>query len=174
MEPGKGLLFQSQRKAMPKNVQTILQLHSSHRPARSCSKSSQLYFSSMWPENFQMYKLDLEKAEEPEIKLPTYAESLRKQESSRKKIYSYFIDYSKVFDCVDYNKLCKVLREMGISDHLTWLLRNPYTGQEAIVRTGHGTTDWFQIGKGVHQDCILSPCLFNLYTEYIMQNGGLE
>ena len=83
-----------------------------------------------------------------------------------------FIDYAKAFDCVDHNKLWKILKEMGISDHLTCLLRNLYAGQEATVRTGHGTTDWFKIGKGVHQGCILSPCLFNLYAEYIMKNAG--
>ena len=85
-----------------------------------------------------------------------------------------FIDYAKAFDCVDHNKLWKILKEMGISDHLTCLLRNLNASQEATVRTGHGTTDWFQTGKGVHQDCILSPCLFNLYAEYIMQNAGLD
>ena len=85
-----------------------------------------------------------------------------------------FIDYDKVFDCVDHNKLWKILKEMGIPDHLTCLLRNLYAGQEATVRTGVGTTDWFQIGKGVHQGCILSSCLFNLYAEYIMRNTGLE
>ena len=85
-----------------------------------------------------------------------------------------FIDYAKAFDCVDQNKLWKILKEMGISDHLTCLLRNLNASQEATVRTGHGTTDWFQTGKGVHQDCILSPCLFNLYAEYIMQNAGLD
>ena len=116
--------------------------------------------------NLQMFKLNLEKSEEPEIKLPTYAGSLKKQESSRKNIY--FIDYTKVFDCVDHNKLWKILQEMGIPDHLTCLLRNLYAGQEATVRNGHGKTDWFQIRKGVRQCCILSLCLFNLYAEYIM------
>ena len=96
------------------------------------------------------------------------------QESSRKKIYFCFIDYAKAFDCVDYNKVWKILQEMGIPDHLTFCLRNLYAGQEATVRTGHGTTDWFQIGKGVCQGCILSPCLFNLHAEYLMQNAGLE
>ena len=114
---------------------------------------------------FQMLKLVLEKAEEPEIKLPTSAGSWKKQESSRKNIYFCFIDYVKAFDCVDHNELWKILKEMGIPDHLTCLLRNLYAGQEATVRTGHGTTDWFQIGKGVRQGCILSPCLFNLYAE---------
>ena len=121
-----------------------------------------------------MFKLVLEKAEEPEIKLPTSARSWKKQESSRKNIYFCFIDYAKAFDCVDHNKLWKILQEMGIPDHLTCLLRNLYAGQEATVRTGHGTTDWFQIGKGAHQGCILSPCLFNFYAEYIMRNAGLE
>ena len=85
-----------------------------------------------------------------------------------------FIDYAKAFDCVDHNKLWKILKEMGIPDHLTCLLRDLYAGQEANVRTGHGTTDWFQIGKGISQGCILSPCLFNLYAEYIMRNAGLD
>jgi len=89
-------------------------------------------------------------------------------------IYFCFIDCAKVFDCVDHNKLWKILKEMGIPDHLICLLRNLYAGQEATVRTGHGTTDWFQTGKGVHQGCILSPCLFNFYAEYIMRNAGLE
>ena len=109
------------------------------------------------------FKLDLEKAEEPEIKLLTSVKSSKKQKSSRKNVS---IDYVKAFDCVGHNKLWKKLKEMGISDHLTYLLRNLYVGQEATVRTGHGTMDWFQIGKGVHQGCILSLCLFNLYAEY--------
>ena len=92
----------------------------------------------------------------------------------QKNIYFYFIDYAKAFDCVDHNKLWKILQEMGIPDHLTCLLRNLYAGQEATVRTGHRTSDWFQTGKGVHQGCILSPCLFNLYAVYIMRNSGLE
>ena len=121
-----------------------------------------------------MFKLDLEKAEEPEIRLPTSARSQKKQENSRKNIYFCFTDCTKVFDCVDHNKLWTILQEMGIPDHLTCLLRNLYVGQEATVRTGHGTTDWFQIGKGVRQGCILSPCLFNLDAEYIMRNAGLE
>ena len=112
--------------------------------------------------NFLMFKLGLEKAEEPEIKLPTSTGSSKKQESSRKTSFC-FIDYAKAFDYVDQNKLWKILKEMAIPDHLTCLLRNLYEGQEATVRTGHGTTDWFQIGKGVRQGCILSPCLFNFY-----------
>ena len=94
--------------------------------------------------------------------------------NKEKNIYSCFIDYAKAFDYVDHNKLWKILQEMGIPDHLTCLLRNLYAGRELTVRTGHGTTDRFQIGKGVHQGCILSSCLFNLYAEYIMRNTGLE
>ena len=121
-----------------------------------------------------MFKLVLQKAEKPEIKLPTSAGSSKTQESSRKNIYFCFIDYDKAFDCVDHNKLWKILREMGIQDHLTCLLRNLYAGQEATVRTGHGTTEWFQIGKRVHEGCILSLCLFNLNAKYIMWNTGLD
>ena len=98
----------------------------------------------------------------------------RKAREFQKNIYFCFIDYAKASDCVDHNKLWKILQEMGIPDHLTCLLRNLYAGQEATVRTGHGTTDWFPIGKGVCQGCILSPCLFNFYAEYIMRNAGLE
>ena len=123
--------------------------------------------------NFLMFKLVLDRAEEPEIKLPTSAGSWKKQESSRKNIYFCFIDYAKAFDFVVHNKLWKKLQEMGLPDHLTCLLRNLYAGQEATVRIGHGTTDWFQIGKGVRQSCILSLCLFNFYAEYIMRNAGL-
>ena len=111
--------------------------------------------------------MDLEKAEEPEIKLPTSIRSQKKQENSRKTSASA-IDYAKAFDCVDHNKLWKILKAMGIPDHLICLLRNLYAGQEAIVRTRHGTMDWLQIGKGVHQGCMSSPCLFNLYADYIV------
>ena len=128
----------------------------------------------MWTMNFQMVKLVLEKAEEPEIKLQTSIGSLKKQESSRKNIYFCFIDYAKAFDCVDHNKLWKILKEIEIRCHLTWLLRNLYADQEATVRPEHGTTDWFQIGKEICQDCILSPCLFNVYAEYIMWNASLD
>ena len=117
--------------------------------------------------NFQIFELDLEKAEDPKIKLPTSIGSSKKQEF-QKNIYFCFMDYAKAFDCVDHNKLWKILQEMGIPDHLTCLLRNLYACQEVTLRTGHGATDWFQIRKGVHQGCILSPCLFNLYAEYVM------
>ena len=99
---------------------------------------------------------------------------MEKAREFQKNIYFCFIGYAEAFDCVDHSKLWKILKEMGIPDHLTCLLRNLYAGQEATVRTGHGTTDWFQIGKGVPQDCILSPCLFNIYAEYIMRNAGLK
>ena len=99
---------------------------------------------------------------------------IEKARESQKNIYFCFIDYAKAFDCVDHNKLGKFLQEMGIPDHRTCLLRNLYAGQEAIVRTGHGTTDWFQIGKGLRQGCILSRCLFNLYAEYIIRNAWLD
>ena len=99
---------------------------------------------------------------------------MEKAREFQKNIYFCFLDYAKAFDCVDHNKLRKILKEMGTPNHLTCLLRNLYAGQEATVKTGHGTTDWFQIGKGVRQGCLLSPCLFNLYAEYIMRNAGLE
>ena len=99
---------------------------------------------------------------------------IKKGREFQKNIYFCFIDYAKAFDCVDHNQLWKILKEMGIPDHLIWLLRNLYAGQEETVRTGHGTTDWFQIGRGVPQGCILSPCLFNLYAEYIIRNAELE
>ena len=120
-----------------------------------------------------MFKLVLEKAKEPEIKLQTSAGSWKKHESSRKTSASALLAMPKT-DCVDHNKLWKILKEMGIPDHLTCLLRNLYADQEATVRTGNGTTDWFQIGKGVRQGCILSPCLFNFYAEYIMRNARLD
>ena len=99
---------------------------------------------------------------------------IKKAREFQKKHLFCFIDYAKAFDCVNHNKLWKILKEMGIPDHLSCLLRNLYAGQEAAVRTGHGTTDWFQIGKGVRQSCILSPCLFNFYAECIMRNSGLD
>ena len=99
---------------------------------------------------------------------------IEKAREFQKNIYFCFIDYAKAFDCGDYNELWKILREMGLPDHLTCLLRNLYAGKEATVTTGQGATDWFQIGKGVCQGCILSPCLLNLYVEYIMRNAGLD
>ena len=118
-----------------------------------------------------MSKLGLEKAEEPEIKWPTSVGSSKKQENSRKR--SALLTTPKPLT-VDHKILWKILQEMEIPDHLTCFLRNLYAGQEVTIRTGHGTTDWFQIGKGVRQGCTLSPCLFLLYAEYIMRNAGLE
>ena len=120
-----------------------------------------------------MFKLVLEKAEEPEIKLPTSAGSWKKQESSRKTSTSVLYTMPKPLT-VWITTNWKILQEMGIPDHLNCLLRNLYAGQEAIVSTGHGTTDWLQIGKGVRQGCMLSPCLFNFYAEYITRNPGLD
>ena len=123
--------------------------------------------------NFQMFKMDLEETEEQEIKLPTSAGSWKKQKSSRKTSISALLTMPKpltVWITINW----KILKEMGTPDHLTCLLRNLYIGQEATVRTGHGTTDWFQIGKGVYQGCVLSPCLLTLYGDYIMQNAGLD
>ena len=119
-----------------------------------------------------MLKLDLEKSEKPEIKLPTSSGSLKKQENSRKT--STFALLTMPKPLTDHNKQWKILKEIGVPDHLTCILRNLYAGEEAIVRTGRGTTDWFQIGKRVHQGYILSPCLFNFYAEYIMRDTGLE
>ena len=123
--------------------------------------------------NFQVFKLVLEKAEEPEIKLPTSAGSSKKQESFRKTSTPALLTMPKPLTVWIITNW-KNLQEMGIPDHLTCLLSNLYAGQEATVKTGHGTTDWFQIEKGVHQGYILSPCLFNLYAEYIMRNAGLD
>jgi len=123
--------------------------------------------------NSQTVKLDLEKVEEPEIKLPISIGSSKKQKSSRKTSISALLTTPKPLIVWITKKMWKILKEIGIPGHLTCLLRNLCAGQEATVRTGHGTTDWFQIGKGVCQGCILSPCLFNLYAEYIMRNSGL-
>ena len=172
---GKGQFsFQFQRKAMPKNFQTTTQLHSSHSLAKHCSKFSKPGFNSTWTENFQMFKLDSEKAEEPEIKLPTTAGSLKKQERSRKISTSALLTVPKPLTVWITANCGKFSKEMGITDHLSCLLSNLYGSQEATVRTGHVTMDWFQIGKRVCQGCILSPCLFNLYIEYIMRNARLE
>ena len=127
----------------------------------------------MWTKNFQMFMLDLEKGEEPEIKLPRSVRSQKRQESSRETSTSGLLPTPKPLTvCITTN--WKILKEMGIPDHLTCLLRNLYAGQEATVRSIHGTTHWFQIGKGIHQGYILSPCLFNFYAEYIMWNAGLD
>ena len=120
-----------------------------------------------------MFKLDLERQRNQRSNCQHPLDH-RKSKTVQKNTYFCFIDYAKACDCVDHNKLWKILKELGIPDHLTCLLRNLNAGQEATVRTGHGTTDCFQIGKGVHQVCILSPCLFNLYADYIIRNARLE
>ena len=124
--------------------------------------------------NFQMFKLDVEKGRGTRDQIANICWILEKAREFQKNIYFCFTDYAKALYCVDHHKLWKILKEMRLQDHLTCLLRNLYAGQEATVRTGHGTADWFQIRKGVHQGCILSPCLFNLYAEYIMRNAGLD
>ena len=126
--------------------------------------------------NFQMFKLDFKKGRGTRDQSVNIRWIIEKAREFQKNIYFCFIDYTKAkaIDCMDHNELRKILKEMGIPDHLTCLLRNLYAGQEETVRTGHGTTDWFQIGKRVHQGCILSPCLFNAYAEYIMQNVRLD
>ena len=165
---GKGQFSsQSQKKAVPKNVQTTAQSHSFYTLAKWCSTFSKLGFNSTWTENFQMFKLYLEKAEESD-QIANIRWIIEKAREFQKYIYFCFTDYAKAFDCVDHNQLWKILKEMGIPHHLTCLLRNLYAGQEITTRNGHGTMGWFKIGKGVLQGCILSPCLFNFYTE--MQN----
>ena len=160
---GKGQFsFQSQRKLMAKNVQTTAQLHSSHTLAKQCSKFSKPGFNSTWTVNFQMFKLDLEKAEDPNQIANIYW-IIEKAREFQKSIYFCFIDYTKPLT-VRITTNWKILKEMKIPYHMTCLLRNLYVGQEAIVRTGHGISDRFQIGKGVRQGYILSPCLFNLYV----------
>ena len=124
--------------------------------------------------NFQMFKLVFKKGRGTRDQIANIHWIIKKAREFQKNVYFCFIEYTKAFDCVDHNKLWTILQEMGIPDHPTCLLRNLYAGQEAIVRTGHETTDWFQIRKGVCQGCILSPCLFNLYAGYIMRNAGLE
>ena len=148
--------FQSQRKAMPMNSQTTAHMYSSHTLVKECSKFCKRGFNSMWIVNFQMFKLVLEKAEEPEIKLPTSMGSLKKLESSRKTSISGLLTMPKPLTVwITIN--CGKFWEMGIPENLTCLLRNLYAGQEATVRTGHGTTDWFQIGKGVRQAVYCHP-----------------
>ena len=146
----------------------------SHRVGHDCS-TLYVYESSRYPRDIGTTGQEVSVVSLREMLEDQIANISRIiKEAREKNIYFCFIDYAKAFDCVDHNKLWKILKEMRIPDHLTCLLRNLYAGQEATVRTGHVTTDWFQIWKGVCQGCILSPCLFNLYAEYIMRNGGLD
>ena len=124
--------------------------------------------------NFQMFKLVFRKGKGTRDQIGNICWIMEKGREFQKNIYFCFIDYANAFDCVDHHKLWKILKEMGLSNHLTCLLRNLYAGQEVTVRSGHGTTEWFQIGKGVCQGFILSPCIFNLYAEFIMRNAGLD
>ena len=172
---GKGQFsFQSQRKAMPKNAQTTVQLvlisHTSKAALKILQTRLQQYMNCQLPG----VQAGFRKGRGTRDQIANIRWIMEKAREFQKNIYCCFIDYAKAFDCVDHNKLWKILQEMGILDHLTCLLRNLFAGQEATVRTGHGTTDWFQIGKGVCQSCILSPCLFNLHAENIMRNAGLE
>ena len=167
-------IFLSQRKAMPKNAQTTTQLHSSHMLKKVMLKILQARLQQNMNHEIPDVQGGFRKGRGTRDQIANICWIMENARESQKNIYFCFIDYAKAFDCVDHTKLWKILKEMGIPDHLICLLRNLYAGQEATVRTGHGITDWFQIGKGVHQGCILSPCLFNLYAEYIMRNAGLE
>ena len=155
---------------MPKNAQTTAQLHTSKVMLKILQARLQQYVNRELPD----VQADFRKDRGTRNQIANICWIIKKAREFQKNIYFCFIDYAKAFDCVDHNRLWKILQEMGISDHLTCLLRNLYASQEATVRTGHGTTDWFQIGKGVRQGCILSPCLFNLYAEYIIRNSGLD
>ena len=141
---------------------------------RLCSRSFKLGLNSMWTENFQMFNVGFRKGRRTRDQIANICWIIQKARKFQKKSTFCFTDYANTFDCVDHNKLWKFLKEMGIPGHLTCLLRNLDAGQEAIVRILHGTTDWFQIGKEVQQGCILLPCLFNFYAEYIMWNAGLD
>ena len=158
---------------MPKNAQTTTQLYSSHASKlmlKILQARLQQYMNRALPD----VQAGFRKGRETRDQIANIRWIIRKAREFQENIYFCFIDYAKAFDCMDHNKLGKVLKEMGIPDHLTCLLRNLYAGQEATIRTGHGTTDWFHIGKGVRQGCILSLCLFNLYAGYIMRNAGLD
>ena len=166
--------FQSQRKAMSKecsNYRTIAFIsHTCKVMLKILQARLQQYVNCELPDVQSGFR----KGRGTRDQIANIPWIIKKAREFQKNIYFCFIDCSKAFDCMAHNKLWKILKEKGIPDHLTCLLRNLYAGQEATVRTGHGPTDWFQIGKGVRQGCILSPCLFNLYAEYIMRNAGLE
>ena len=172
---GKGQFsFQSQGKAMPENAQTTVTIafisHASQVMLKILQARLQQYVNCELPD----VQAGFRKGRRTRDQIANICWIIKKGREFQKDVYFCLIDYAKAFDCVDHKKLWKILKKLGILDHLTWLQRNLYTGQEETVRTGHGTTDWFQIGKGVCQGCILSPCLFNLYAEYIMRNTGLE
>ena len=159
---------------MPKNAQTTAQFtlisHASKVMLKILQARLQQYVNHELPD----VQAEFRKGRGTRHQIANICWIIKKAREIQKNIYFCFIDYAKAFDCVDHNKLWTILKEMGILDHLTCLLRNLYVDQEGTVRTGHGTTDWFQIGKGVCQGCVLSPCLFNFYAEYIMQNARLD
>ena len=169
---GKGQFsFQSQRKAMPKNVQTTTLIsYASKVMLKILQARLQQYVNYELPD----VQAGFRKSRGTRDKIANIHWIIEKAREFQKNIYFCFIDCAKAFDCVDHNTLWNIFQEMGITNHLICPLRNLYAGQEATVRTGHGTTDWFQIGKGVRQGCILSPCFFNFYAEYTMRNAGLE
>ena len=161
---GKGpFSFQSQRKAMPKNAQTTAKLHSSHS-SKVMLKILQARLQQYMNRELPDIQAGFRRGRGTRDQIASIHWIIKKATEFQKNISFCFIDYAKAFDCIDCNKLWKILQEMGIPDHLTCFLRNMYAGQEATVRTRHGTTDWFQIRERVHQGCILSPCLFNLYA----------
>ena len=157
---------------MPKNAQTTAQLHSSHMLVmfKILQDRVQQYMNRELPD----VQAGFREGGGNRDQIANFRWIIEKSLEFQKNIYSCLIGYAKIFDCVDHKNLWEILKELGIPDHLTCLLKSLYAGQEATVRTGHGTTDWFQIRKGVRQSCILSPCLFNLYSEYIMRNTGLD
>ena len=157
---------------MPKNAQTTAQLHSSHMLVmfKILQDRVQQYMNRELPD----VQAGFREGGGNRDQIANFCWIIEKSREFQKNIYSCLIDYAKIFDCVDHKNLWEILKEMGIPDHLTCLLRNLYAGQEATVRNGHRTTDWFQIGKGVRQGCILSTYLCNFYAEYIMRNAGLE
>ena len=154
---------------MPKNAFALIS-HASKVTLKILQARFQQYVNRELPD----VQAGFRKGRGSRDQIPNIRWIMEKAREFQKNIYFCFIDCAKAFDCVDHNKLWKILQEMGIPDHLTCLLRNLYTGQEATVRTGHGTTNWFQIGKGIYEGYILSPCIFTLYAEYIMRNAGLE
>ena len=160
--------FQSLRRAMPKNVQATTQLHSFHILGKVMLKILQAKLQQYMNLELPDVQAGFRKGRGTRGEIANIFWIIEKPREFEKNIYFCFIDYAEAFDCVDHNKLWKILKETGIPDHLTCILRNLYAGQEATVRTGRGTMDWFQIGKGICQGYILSPCLFNLYTEYIL------
>ena len=172
---GKGQFSsQSQRRAVPKNVQTTTKLYSSCTLSKVMLKILQARLQQYVNHELPDVQAGFRKCRGTRDQIANICWIIEKAKEFQKNIYFCFIDYAKAFDCVDHNRLLKILQYMGISDYLTCLLRNLYAAEEATVRTGHRTTDWFQTGTGVCQGCILSPCLFRLYTEYIMWNARLD